>query len=125
MKVTISKAAELIDISRQHLYRKYINTGIISTTKDDNKCYIDISELLRVFPNIKLDNTSSEYKELLQKSDTSTTQESEIVTLLKSQLTEAKERENWLKIQIDELRQQQSNLLENKTQPRKKFLGIF
>ena len=42
---------------------------------------------------------------------------------------QAKAREEWLKQQIDELRQQQSNLLENKLesskQKRKKFLGIF
>ena len=38
---------------------------------------------------------------------------------------EAKEREKWLITQIDELRHQQSFLLENKTQKRKKFLGIF
>jgi hypothetical protein len=132
MKVTIIEAAKLTNISRQHLYRKYINTGTISTFKENNKCYIDISELIRIFPNIKLHEETNNCNEMLHeetvkndKSDNSTTQESEIITLLKNQLTESKEREKWLIIQIDELRHQQSFLLENKTQKRKKFLGIF
>jgi uncharacterized NAD(P)/FAD-binding protein YdhS len=55
-----------------------------------------------------------------------TSDNSELVTMLKTQLAEAKEREEWLKQQIDELRHQQNNLLEDKTiKPRKKLFGIF
>lgn len=48
--VNITKAANLVGISRVHLYRKYINHGIISISKDEaGRSAIDISELVRVF----------------------------------------------------------------------------
>lgn len=54
--VSISKAAKLAGISRQHLYKKYINPGQISVLKDgDNPPMIDTSELLRVFGRLQCD----------------------------------------------------------------------
>jgi hypothetical protein len=126
-KVTITEAARLAGISRQHLYRGFINTGKISVIKDNDKSVIEISELLRVFPDAKIVTTDSDttpHHETI-KNDNVTSDNSELVTMLKTQLAEAKEREEWLKIQIDELRHQQNNLLENKAPKRKKFLGIF
>jgi len=130
-KLSISEAARLSGISRNHLYNKYINKGVISVITDDNKPFIEASELLRVFPNAKIitDNT-------LQDNSTYDKYSAELVLLLKEQLEHAQEqivkaehREAWLQSQIDELRHQQNNLLENKLsseQPkRKKFLGIF
>lgn len=133
--VTISEAARLAGISRTQLYRGFINKGKISVTKDNEKVSIDLSELVRVFPHIKID-TVDELQEVAEGDIKNTPEQVGIVTLLREQLSkteqqllEAKEREEWLKQQIDELRQQQSNLLENKLesskQKRKKFLGIF
>ena len=128
-KVTITEAARLAGISRQHLYRGFINTGKISVIKDNDKSVIEISELLRVFPDAKTVTTDSDttpHHETIR-NDNVTSDNSELVTMLKTQLAEAKEREEWLKQQIDELRHQQNNLLEDKTlkQPRKKLFGIF
>lgn len=133
--VTISEAARLAGISRTQLYRGFINKGKISVTKDNEKVSIDLSELVRVFPNIKLD-TIDTLQEVAESYIQNTPEQVGVVTLLREQLSkteqqlaEAKAREEWLKQQIDELRQQQSNLLENKLesskQKRKKFLGIF
>lgn len=132
--LSISEAARLAGISRNHLYKKYINEGLISVTTDNNKPCIDVSELLRVFPNAKI-NTDDKSPE----NTVANNENTEIVFMLKEQLANAKEqlikaeqqiikaenREMWLQKQIDELRQQQSNLLENKQSKRKRFLGIF
>ncbi len=127
-KVTITEAARLAGISRQHLYRGFINTGKISVIKDNDKSVIDISELLRVFPDATVATTNGEttlQRETIIR-DNVTIDNNELVTMLKTQLAEAQERENWLKQQIDELRHQQNHLLEDKrVKPRKKFLGIF
>ncbi len=134
-KVTISEAARLAGISRTQLYRDFINKGKISVTKENEKVSIDISELIRVFPNIKQDTVET-LQQVADGDIQNTDEQAEVVTLLREQLNkteqqllEAKEREGWLRQQIDELRHQQSNLLENKREPdkpkRKKFLGIF
>jgi molecular chaperone GrpE (heat shock protein) len=130
--VTISEAARLAGISRTQLYRGFINKGKISVIKENDKVAIDISELLRVFPGIKIE-TDEPIHHVTDSNASKTHEQLEVVTLLKeqlqkaeNQLAEAKDREEWLKQQIDELRQQQSNLLEDKTaKKRKKFLGIF
>lgn len=122
-KVTASEAAKLAAISRQHLYREYINTGKISVTKENNKTLIDISELIRVFPNLKINDNVTPLD----------TNHDKIVTMLEKQLAEAKEREidykkqeEWYKSQIDELRHQTNRLIEDKTpKTRRKVFGIF
>lgn len=124
-KISISEAARLAEISRTNLYKTYINTGKISVIRENDKVYIEVSELIRVFPNCKLNNANKE-QELSVEDGIKTQGNSELIELLKAQLKEAKEREDWLKQQIDELRQQQNSLLEDKTAiKRKKFLGIF
>jgi DNA-binding transcriptional MerR regulator len=127
-KVTITEAAKLAGISRQQLYRGYINKGRLSTEKAGDKSFIDVSELLRVFPNAKIETSESDtiLHHDTPKNNQVTSSENEIVTILKTQLAEAKEREKWLTSQIDELRHQQTYLIEDKTpKKRKKFLGIF
>ena len=123
--VTISEAARLAGISRTQLYRGFINKGKISVTKDNEKVSIDLSELVRVFPNIKFD-TIDTLQEVAESDIQNTPEQVVVVTLLREQLSkteqqlaEAKAREEWLKQQIDELRQQQSNLLENKLESSK------
>jgi transposase-like protein len=130
--VTISEAARLAGISRTQLYRGFINKGKLSVIKENDKVAIDVSELLRVFPNATVE-TQLTQQEVAESNSDDTGVQVEIVTLLKdqlkkaeAQLAEAQERENWLKQQIDELRHQQNHLLEDKrVKPRKKFLGIF
>lgn len=51
--VNISEAAKLAGISRTYLYKKYINTGIMSVSMDKNgNKVIDVSEIVRVFGKI-------------------------------------------------------------------------
>lgn len=55
-KLTISEAARQIPMSRNKLYKSYINTGKISIEKNEKgKPQIDVSELLRVFPKLQGD----------------------------------------------------------------------
>jgi len=130
--VTISEAARLAGISRTQLYRGFINKGKLSVIKENDKVAIDVSELLRIFPNATIEAQLPQ-QEVADHNSENTGGQMEVVTLLKdqlkkaeAQLAEAQERENWLKQQIDELRHQQNHLLEDKrVKPRKKFLGIF
>jgi hypothetical protein len=123
-KISISEAARLAGISRTNLYKTYINTGKISVVRENEKVYIDISELIRVFPNCKLIDTQKIH-ELTLEDNNKTQDNSELITLLRAQLAEAKEREEWFKQQLEKT----THLLEDKTnqppKPRKKFLGIF
>ena len=53
-KVSISEAARMAGIARSTLYRVYIQTGKISVDKDSNeRPVIDVSELVRVFPDLE------------------------------------------------------------------------
>jgi len=59
--VSVSQAARLAGISRQHLYRKYIKSGDISVQRDDKSDpVIDTSELLRVFGRLVGDNSGDD-----------------------------------------------------------------
>jgi hypothetical protein len=59
MKVSISEAARIAGISRQHLYTKYINPGLISVEKDSQgKPHIDTAELIRVFDTIAIPDSN-------------------------------------------------------------------
>ena len=51
-KLTITQAAKQAGISRSTLYKKYITTGVISVESVDDKKFIDMSELIRVFGNV-------------------------------------------------------------------------
>lgn len=123
-KLSITDAAKLAGISRSALYRNYINKGVLSINKQNNDVFIELSELLRVFPNASLPNKGSVSK--LTEVDTYSVNLERENDFLREQLKQAENREEWLKSQIDELRQQQANLLEDKNkQKRKKFLGLF
>ena len=115
VKVSISKAAKLANISRTALYKTYINKGLISVSKDDkNKKTIDTSEILRVFGELKVDskNLSTDNPENgvnPVKVITQTQQDFEIKQLRmqleesRKREQEAQEREEWYKKQIDTL----------------------
>lgn len=120
-KLSISEAARIAGISRTNLYKTYINTGKISVVRDNDKVYIDASELLRVFPDCKLNDTQK-IQELPAEDSSKTQDNSELVALLRAQLAEAKEREEWFKQQLEKT----THLLEDKTtKPRRKLFGIF
>ncbi len=52
-KVTLTEAAQMVGVSRVTLYKRYINSGLLSVDRDQNgKPKVDTSELLRVFGDI-------------------------------------------------------------------------
>lgn len=123
-KVTITQAAKMANISRSTLYKKYITPGIISIILENNKKFIDVSELIRVFGNIQTKDTADVFdtQQKTPKNTQKTDDKDKLISLLESQLAEAKIRETWLKEQLEKT----TLLLENKTtKKRKKFLGIF
>ena len=138
-KLSISEAIRLSGISRSQFYTKYINKGIISVLVEGDKKYIDISELIRVFGNVQLKNSSSEHYDTNENNIISTDKD-RLISHLEHQLSEARnreleykerefqlrketqEREEWFKAQLEKT----THLLEDKTiKKRKKFLGIF
>lgn len=58
-KVTLTEAAQMVGVSRVTLYKRYINSGILSVDRDKNgKPKVDTSELLRVFGDISKGDTA-------------------------------------------------------------------
>ena len=132
-KFTITECAKLTGFSRTTLYKKYINSGILSVIREGRTISVDLSELLRIFPDIKISHDSkftTSCKPEHANFTTVDTQNTHILTreneLLREQLRQAQERESWFKSQIDELREMQGHLLEDKSnKKRRKFFGIF
>lgn len=127
-KVSISEAIKMSGVSRSHFYKSYVDKGKISIELIDDKKFIDVSELIRVFGNIQLEDNKN-----TTENNSNTEDKAKIIELLEQQLSESKKRENqaqererWLQSQIDELRSQQTYLLEDKTtKKRKKLFGLF
>lgn len=96
--VSISEAARLAGTVRSNLYKSYIETGILSITKDaKGKPKIDTSELLRVFGELKGsgqigDSGTVPEPQGVQEGGQDGGQPA-IIEMLKQQLVEAKERE--------------------------------
>lgn len=81
-RLRITECVRLSGVSKTTFYKKYINDGIITVSKDSKgHKYIDRAEFLRVFPEA-MDRCDSD-KTLQPKSD-----ESELLTHLKKQLDE-------------------------------------
>lgn len=53
MEVNLTTACKMVGISRTTMYNRYINTGVLSVQKRDKQAFVDISELIRVFGNVK------------------------------------------------------------------------
>lgn len=53
--LSISDAAKQAGISRTTLYKKYIDTGVISVQRVNDQPRIDAAELIRVFGNLNID----------------------------------------------------------------------
>jgi hypothetical protein len=59
-RVSISEAARLANISRPHLYNKYIKPGAISIIiEQDGKKVIDTSDLMRIFGELTINRPNS------------------------------------------------------------------
>ena len=124
-RVSITKAAKLAGVSRSHLYKTYIDTGLLSLSKDEkDKPYIDTSELLRVFGTLKDSPPKTGQKTTVEDSsghpqrqvkDTPSAQ-TEKIKMLEQQLAEAKEREAWYQAQVKNLTDTMK-LLEGPKQP--------
>jgi len=92
--VSVSQAARLAGISRQHLYRKYIKPGEISVQRDDKgDPVIDTSELLRVFGRL-VGDASGDHNTLQEATQEKTISDNSLLTELqvKLQVLEAENR---------------------------------
>lgn len=127
-KLTIKKACELAGVSRPTLY-KYINSGKLSIVKDGSSSYIDISELIRVFPDVSIQEDCKDNVNSLHTLTSEVAHKDEVIKLLKQQLEDKQRDNDFLKEQLTLVNKnftQLNNLLENKNaKKRKKFLGIF
>ncbi len=116
--VNLSEAARLARISRVTLYKKYINTGKLSTTSDDRgRPAVDTSELLRVFGTIYTDG-SQEDEKILQGLSPQETEDTERLTAEIARLTaimerqereleDAREEISWLRARVEAAEQRQ------------------
>lgn len=130
-KLTIKNACELAGVSRPTLY-KYVNSGKLSIIKDGNSSYIDITELIRVFPNISIQDNSKDSVNSLHELTSEISHKDEVIKLLKQQLEDKQKDNDFLKEQLTIASKNFTHLnklLEDKTEKnkpeRKKILGIF
>ena len=104
-KLSISEAIRQSPIGKSQFYSKYSDGGLITVSVDNNnKKYIDSSELLRVFGEM----TSKQPEEVHKQADEDSagkpdTEQSEIIKLLKEQLSESRNREHYYQTQIASL----------------------
>lgn len=110
-KVSISEAARLAGISRQHLYKKWITPGLLTVEKDgENPPAIDTSELLRAFGELKGGVSQGDRRggDMVQEAEYILLQAELQATRQRladceAQLREAGDREEWLKTHIGEM----------------------
>jgi hypothetical protein len=120
MQVNIKEASRLAGISRTNFYKNYINTGKISTLKDErDRPMVDISELLRVFGGLHggitglHDENTQDYTEKYTETPDLVVQLTELRAenrylaerLAETQtiLTKTEEREQWQRQHIEKL----------------------
>lgn len=127
MKISISDAAKYSKISRQHLYTKYIKTGALSVDRSTpQKPVIDVSELLRVFPNISLPDTIpvTDRQDITLELSSKITDLDKELTATRKLLTDSQEREKWLQGTVDKLTDT-IKLLEHREQPEPARRGFW
>ena len=104
-RLTVTEAIRQSGVSRSTFYAKYVKKGIISVNESNGSKYVDTSELLRVFGELKGEVKSdspdrSEYYKVGQKDIDLAVQAEQIKSLreqladFKEQLSESKEREH-------------------------------
>ena len=96
-RLSITQAIKLSGISRTQFYGRYIKEGLISVSEHNGKRYIDSSEVLRVFGELKADSPVDKKEQIeshagLQLQIELAVQKEQIKHLTE-QLTESKERE--------------------------------
>jgi regulator of replication initiation timing len=114
--VNLSQAARLANVSRPHLYKRYIQTGKMTVDRSDPKGpMVDTSEILRLFSklNENIVNTVNDGKHLHETTPKFTLENNPLqpeVTALRErlqdsqgQLQAARDRERWLQGQVDKL----------------------
>ena len=100
-RLSVSEAIRRSGVSRSTFYAKYVNQGLISVSEDKGKKYIDTSELLRVFGELKGEQSEDSVKQsVLDTSGSENTAKDEQIALLKQQLEKAEEREKFYHSQI-------------------------
>lgn len=122
--VSISEAARLAGTVRSNLYKSYIETGILSITKDaKGKPKVDTAELLRVFGELVQSGQPEEKRTEPEQTGGQDGGQLAIIEMLKQQLVEAKgreqaaaEREQFYQQQIRELTNTMK-LLEHRPHP--------
>lgn len=126
-KLTITEACKLAHVSRPTIY-KYINNGTLSIVKDGKNTFIESSELIRVFPESKLNNDNSEVKSL-HSLTIEIAHKNEIIDMLKKQLDDKHKENEFLQQQLTQVNSNfttVNKLLEDKSNKKhKKFFGIF
>ncbi len=107
-QLSISEAIRRSGIGRTQFYSKYIKRGLISVSEENGRKFIDTSELLRVFGELKGEqvedssvqsesNSTEQVKDSPSQSEANSTEQ---VRLLQEQLAEAKQREVFYQSQI-------------------------
>ena len=103
-RLTITQAIEQSGISRTHFYTHYIKKGLISVSEHSGKKYIDSSELVRVFPDLKTeqppDNTEQTQKHSPEQPPPNNLEQTEQIKLLKEQIADLKADKDFLKSQV-------------------------
>jgi peptidoglycan hydrolase CwlO-like protein len=131
-KISVKKACELAGISKPTFY-KYINKGLLSVVKDSKGTFVDMSELLRVFPESKVLNESKDTVKILPDLTQELTHKDELIHMLRQQLNDKQKDNDFLKEQLTQVNQnftQLNKFLEDKTtteipKKRRKIFGIF
>jgi hypothetical protein len=110
-EMTITAAAKLVGMSRQHMHRAYIQSGQLTVSRDANgRPFVDSSELVRVFGSrVKLDDSHvvAETVNGLRNATHENVTETAIlltkVTLLQQQCDELRHDKRRLEGQVDRL----------------------
>lgn len=127
-RLNMTQAAKLAGISRNTLHTK-IKKGIISKSKDSKgKPYIELSELLRIYPDASLDHDTQDSNGSVQTGRTITQAEYEELVKLRVMADMFAQKEKMLEDQADFYKRQYEEtklLLEDKSKKKKGILGTL
>ena len=101
-RLTITKAIEQSPIGKTHFYKQYIDTGKITVSVDNaGKKFIDSSELIRVFGELK-GEPSENVQEQPTVSDTvlPNAEQGELVNALREQIADLKSEREFYQSQV-------------------------
>jgi hypothetical protein len=107
-KLSISEAIKQSGVARSTFYKKYVHQGLITVSVDNNKKYIDSSELVRVFPSLKVETAKNTKSNTITQSvetrsdsieHSENTQLKIEVKLLREALEKTEQDKEWLKEQ--------------------------